>query len=71
MFNYIYNWWYYNPDIEEEKIFEKQETNEQKNKMLEEIKTFDKKTLKTNIQDCKKECKKKNKKKRRKKRKIL
>lgn len=71
MFNYIYNWWYYNPEVEEEKIFEKQETNEQKNKMLEEIKTFDKKTLKTNIQDCIKECKKKNKKKRRKRRRIL
>jgi hypothetical protein len=67
MFNYIYSWWYYNADIEEEKVFEKQETNEQKYKVLEEVKIFDKETLKTHIQ----ECKKKNKKKRRKRKRIL
>ena len=46
MFNYIYNWWYYNPEVEEEKTFEKQETNEQKYKVLDDIKTFNKSLLK-------------------------
>lgn len=66
MFNYIYNWWFYNAEVEEEKIFEKQETNEQKNKMLEEIKTFDKNKLNKcikKVKECKKKCKKKRKKK--------
>lgn len=45
MFNYIYKWWFYDSQIEEEKTFEKQETNQQKYKVLEDIKTFDKNTL--------------------------
>lgn len=59
MFNYIYNWWWYNPDIEEQKTFEKIEVEKKKDKVLEDIKTFDKNTLKkplTPLQKMKK-CK--------------
>lgn len=45
MFNYIYNWWYYNPDVEEEKTIEKIDVEKKKSKVLEDIKTFDKNTL--------------------------
>lgn len=45
MFQYIFNWWWYNPDIEEEKTFEKIDVEKKKYKVLEDIKTFDKNTL--------------------------
>lgn len=45
MFNYIYNWWYYNSEIEEEKTFEKLEVKKKNEEVLEDIKTFDKNTL--------------------------
>jgi hypothetical protein len=46
MFQYIFNWWWYNPDVEEQKTFEKLEVEKKKDKVLEDIKTFDKSLLK-------------------------
>ena len=46
MFQYIINWWYYNPEIEENKTIDKIEVEKKKYKVLEDIQTFDKKTLK-------------------------
>lgn len=45
MFKTIYNWWFYNSEVEEEKTIEKIDVEKKKCKVLEDIKTFDKSTL--------------------------
>lgn len=45
MFQYIINWWYYDPQVEEEKTIEKIEVKKKNEKVLKQIVSFDKNTL--------------------------
>ena len=46
IFQYIYEWWYYLPEIEEEKTMEKIEVENKKKDVLEDVKIFNKDRLK-------------------------
>ena len=53
IFQYIYEWWYYLPEIEEEKTMEKIEVENKKKDVLEDVKIFNKDTLKKHIEENK------------------